>query len=412
MTRNGTPAIASAQLRALDGAEAAVGPLAADARDTGLKIVRPQSRTPVRVLQVVLSLTPGGTERLVIEICRRLGPEFSVAVCCLDDEGAWAGELREHGVEVVALGRQPGFRPGIGRRIAAVARARRIDLLHCHQYTPFVYGRIAKYWRPRLKLAYTEHGRLSDAPPSWKRQLVNPVLARFDGAIVAVSHDLRDYMIESKFPSRRVDVIHNGIDVHAVPSPAERQRARRMLGLADDAFVTATVARLDPVKDFQTLLNSFALVRQAVPHAQLLVVGDGPERDALWQRAAQPDLCGSIHFLGMRPDVRAILPAADVYVNSSISEGVSITILEAMASAVPVVATSAGGNPEVLAEGGAGVLVPVRNPSRLAQAIVALAADRAGRARLATLGRRRLESSFTIQRMVAEYAQLYHRLAD
>ena len=376
--------------------------------------IAPSGRAPRRgsvgVMQVVLSLSPGGTERLVIDICRRLGPEFVVSVCCLDGEGAWAGELRDRGIEVVALNRRAGFRPEIGRQIARLAAQRRVSLLHCHQYSPFVYGRLAKYWQPQLKLVYTEHGRLSDAPPSWKRQLVNPLLSRFDGPIVAVSGELRQYLIDSRFPRKRVAVIHNGIDAAELPAPGDRRRARAKLDLDDDALVVATVARLDPVKDFQSLLEAFALVRQVVPRARLLVVGDGSERAELETRAARPDLAGAVNFLGLRSDVRAILPAADLYVNSSISEGVSITILEAMAAGVPVVATSAGGTPEVLAEGGAGVLVPVRNPFRLAQAIIALAADPAARARLATLGRRRVESSFTIQRMVAEYAQLYHRL--
>lgn len=367
-------------------------------------------QAPARVLQVVLSLAPGGTERLVIEICRRLGRGFDVSVCCLDDEGAWASELRDCDIEVIALNRRAGFRPEIGRQIAQLAQERGADLLHCHQYSPFVYGRLAKYWVPRLKMVYTEHGRLSDAPPSWKRQLVNPLLSRFDGPIVAVSDELRRYMIDSRFPRERVTVIHNGIDAAAMPSPGDRHRARTLLGVDDEALVAVTVARLDPVKDFPCLLDAFALVRQVVPKALLLVLGDGPERAALSARAARPDLAGSVRFLGLRSDVRAVLPAADLYVNSSISEGISITILEAMAAGVPVVATSAGGTPEVLADGSAGVLVPVRNPVRLAQAMISLAADPGARANLATLGRRRVESSFTIQRMVAEYARLYHRL--
>jgi glycosyltransferase involved in cell wall biosynthesis len=114
----------------------------------------------------------------------------------------------------------------------------------------------------------------------------------------------------------------------------------------------------------------------------------------------------------MRDDARSLLNGADLYANSSISEGVSITILEAMAAGIPVVATSAGGTPEVLADGLAGVLVPSRNPDRLAQAMVALAKDPAMRTRLATVGRRRVETSFTVQRMVAEYVQLYHRFLD
>src|SRR5688500_12278333 len=150
-------------------------------------VVVPRTATPAadlapakvtRVMHVVISLAPGGTERLVIEICRRLGPGFAATVCCLDNEGEWANELRTAGIEVVALHRRPGFRPSLGRQIADLAAERQIDVLHCHQYSPFVYGRIAKLWQPQMRLIYTEHGRLSDAPPSWKRQLVNPLLSK------------------------------------------------------------------------------------------------------------------------------------------------------------------------------------------------------------------------------------------
>jgi L-malate glycosyltransferase len=371
---------------------------------------RPVQRTP-RVLQVVLSLTPGGTEALVVEICRRLAPEFGVAVCCLDNEGEWAADLQARGVEVKALRRRPGFRPLVGHAIAQFAEERQIDVLHCHQYSPFVYGRFAAIWNRRLKIIYTEHGRLSDARPSWKRRLVNPWLSRFDGSIVAVSHELRDFMIEARFPSDRVEVVHNGVEPATVPSAADRRRARQQLGLDDRAFVVATVARLDPVKDLMTLFEAFAKVRLRVPSAQLLVVGDGPEGDRLAARAAQADLAGSVHMTGYRSDVRALLPAADVYTSSSISEGVSITILEAMAAGIPVVATSVGGTPEVLPEESAGgILVPCRDPERLASAIASLALDQRQRAVMAAAGRRRLESQFTIDRMVDDYARMYRGL--
>ena len=374
--------------------------------------VAPSRVARPHLMQVVLSLAPGGTERLVIEISRRLAGIFDVTVCCLDDEGAWAPELRNAGIEVIALRRESGFRPGIGRQIAQLARERGVALLHCHQYSPFVYGRIAKAVHPQLGLIYTEHGRLSDAPPSWKRQLVNPLLSQFDGAIVAVSDDLRQYMNASRFPRARVGVVRNGIDPAPLPSAADRRLARERLGIADGEFVIASVARLDPVKDFPMMLDAYAAARPSLPPSRLLLIGDGPERPALEARAARPDLAGAVQFLGMRDDARALLCAADLYANSSISEGVSITILEAMAAGVPIVATSAGGTPEVLADGLAGVLVPARNPERLAQAMVALAKDGAMRKRLAHLGRQRVETSFTVQRMVAEYVQLYHRFLD
>jgi len=370
-------------------------------------------REPVaRVMQLVLSLTPGGTEHLVVEICKRLGFEFDVMVCCLDVEGEWASDVRTHGVNVVALRRRGGFRPELGRRIARLAAERRIDLIHCHQYSPFVYGRIASCWNRRLKLVYTEHGRLSDAPPSWKRRLVNPVLGLSSGAIVAVSDELRQYMIDARFPASRVEVIRNGIEIGAVPSAADRRQARRALRIDDDVFVVASVARLDPVKDLGTLLDGFATVRRQVPRSRLVIAGDGPERDRIAERASRPDLIGAVELVGFRSDVRALLAAADVYVNSSISEGVSITILEAMAAGVPIVATAVGGTPEVLADACTGLLVSSRAPDALASAIIRLAQDPALRARLRSAARRRLEQSFTIDRMVDDYARTYRRLLD
>ncbi len=370
-------------------------------------------REPVaRVMQLVLSLTPGGTEHLVVEICKRLGFEFDVMVCCLDVEGEWASDVRAHGVNVVALRRRGGFRPELGRRIARLAAERRIDLIHCHQYSPFVYGRIASCWNRRLKLVYTEHGRLSDAPPSWKRRLVNPVLGLSSGAIVAVSDELRQYMIDARFPAGSVEVIRNGIEIGVLPSAADRRQARRALRIDDDVFVVASVARLDPVKDFGTLLEGFATVRRHVPRSRLLIAGDGPERDRIAERASRPDLIGAVELVGFRSDVRALLAAADVYVNSSISEGVSITILEAMAAGVPIVATAVGGTPEVLADACTGLLVSSRAPDALASAIIGLAQDPALRARLRSAARRRLEQSFTIDRMVDDYARTYRRLLD
>jgi len=383
---------------------------------TGQRLQRPATRraaagaASTRVMQVVLSLAPGGTEHLVVEMCRRLPSDVDVTVCCLDQEGDWAAQVKALGIDVIALHRPPGFRPSVGRQLARIASERRISLLHCHQYSPFVYGRMARLWNPGLKLVYTEHGRLSDAPPPLKRRLVNPVLSRGGGAILAVSEDLRRYMLDAGFPGGRVGVIRNGIDAGAAPSAAGRADARRLLGVGAGAFVAATVARLDPVKDLHTMLEGFAIVRRSAPNARLVIVGDGPERGSLSERATAADLAGAVEFLGYRSDVREILAAADLYLNTSISEGISLTVLEAMAAGVPVVATAAGGTPEVLADGDSGILVPVRDPLRLAGAITALIGDGPRRATLAIAARRRLESLFTIERMVTEYARLYQRL--
>ena len=378
----------------------------------GISTPRRARSTTAHIVQVVLRLQPGGTEHLVIEMCRRLRSRYHVSVCCLEDEGEWAPLLRAEGTSVTALHWREGFRPTVGRQIARLAAAQRADLLHCHQYSPFVYGCLARLWRPSLRLVYTEHGRLSDAPPPRKRQLVNPWLAHLSGPIIAVSHDLRDYMRQARFPHASVAVIHNGIEVGAPPTSAARARARSALGIASQVPVVATVARLDPVKDLVTLLDAFARVRQAGIDARLLVAGDGPERERLNARASQPDLAGAVDFLGYRSDVRSWLPGVDVYVNSSISEGVSVTILEAMAAGIPVVATNVGGTPEVLHSADVGLLVPARDPASLGHAIVTLLHSASTRSALGSAGRQRLQSAFTLDRMVDAYVALYDRLLD
>jgi L-malate glycosyltransferase len=359
------------------------------------------------VMHVVLSLTAGGTEHLVIEMCRRMRSDYDVSVCCLDDEGVWAERVRTLGVEVIAMRRRGGFRPGVGRQLAALAAARQVDLLHCHQYSPFVYGRLAIMHQRGLGLVYTEHGRLSDAAPSWRRRAVNPVLGRFGGAIVAVSDELRRYMSTAGFPLRRIHVIHNGIAIDAAGMPDDRERARRALDLPADVFTVATVARLDVVKDLTTLVAAFALLRGAMPRVRLVIIGEGPEREALERAATTAGVRDDVLFGGFRSDVRALLPAFDVFVNSSISEGISVTLLEAMAAGVPIVATRVGGTPEILCHDESALLVPAREPSRLAAAIGALARDPARARALADAARQRVSIGFTLDRMVAEYGALY-----
>lgn len=363
-------------------------------------------------MQVVLTLDAGGTERLVVEICRLLQTRFAMSVCTLDQPGAWAGGLQQSGVDVVALLRRPGFQPTLGYQIARLARAKGASIIHCHHYSPFVYGRIATLLNPGLRLVFTEHGRLSDGPPSAKRRLVNPVLGRLPGSLIAVSHALRQSMIEEGFPSARLGVVHNGIDAGAPPSASARRCARAKLGFTDGTLVVGTIARLNPVKDLGTLISGFAAVRAIRPDAALVIVGDGEERSRLDETARALGVSGTVHLLGHRDDARDLLPAFDIFANSSTSEGISLTILEAMAAGLPVVATRVGGTPEVVDDQVDGLLVPSRDPRAIGDAICALAVDPVRRHSLGAAGRLAVSERFTIDRMVEHYAQLYLRLAS
>lgn len=358
------------------------------------------------VLQVVLSLNPGGTERLVLELVRRLGSESRQAVCCLDAAGTWGEALRASGTSVTSLGRQPGFHPSLARVLAAVAREVDADVLHCHQYSPFVYGALARLARPGLRIVFTEHGRLSDAPPSRKRRLLNPVIAHAASRIASVSHDLKRHMVAEGLPARRIEVVHNGIELGPAPAHDAAARLRQRLDLPVDTLIVGTVARLDPVKHLQTLVEAIGHPALRAAAAHLLIVGDGPQRAALEEETRARGLEHLVHFLGHRDDARSYLPGLDVYVNSSISEGISLTILEAMAAGVPVVATRVGGTPEIVTEQ-EGRLVPTRDASAMATALAALVSDRALRAVLGRGARARVAEHFTIETMTSRYLRMY-----
>jgi glycosyltransferase involved in cell wall biosynthesis len=361
-------------------------------------------------MQVVPTLDPGGTERLVIEIVKRLSNAVDSTVCCLDRQGSWAGELTDRGVVVETLGRHSGFHPELGRRIAELAGQHRIDVLHCHHYSPFIYGQLAALVNRRLRVVFTEHGRLSDAGPSLKRRLVNPFFGRMADAIYAVSDDLRRHMVAEGLPG--VQVIHNGIDPGSRPTAAHRAAARAALGIAGDVLVLGAAGRLDPVKDVPTLLQAFSVVRRTRPDTRLIVMGDGPERHNLQQSIGRTPDAPSITLTGYRSDVRELLAAVDVFVNSSTHEGVSLTILEAMAAAIPVVATRVGGTPEVVLDRETGLLVPARAPQALASAVETLACAPALRRSMGGAGRFRVKRHFSVEAMVDRYLGAYRGHAD
>ncbi len=333
------------------------------------------------------------------------------AVICLDDAGVWAADVAAFGIRVVPLHRRPGFSPLLGLHIARVARECGASILHCHHYSPFVYGRLAAAVAPRLRLVFTEHGRLSDAAPSMKRRLVNPWLARFRGSIHAVSFDLKQHMIDSGFPPDRIQVIHNGIDAGAAISDEQIAAARAALGATEGILALGTVARLDAVKDLETMLRAVAILHGRWPTMRLWVIGDGQERNRLETVAAQLGIAGVVRFAGHRDDVRHLLPGLDVYVNSSISEGISLTLLEAMAAERPVVATRVGGTPEVVEHEVTGLLAPSRQPEVLADAIDRLLSSGDFRRSLGTASRRRVERHFSLDRMVADYINVYRSVS-
>src|SRR5207247_3251828 len=189
-------------------------------------------------------------------------------------------------------------------------------------------------------------------------------------------------------------------------SAQDRIAARDLLGVHHDAYVVGTVGRLDPVKNLQALIAAHASLVRHVPDARLVVIGSGPIQSELESRAAALGIAETVRFAGYRSNVRELMAAFDVYANSSTYEGVSLTILEAMATGLPVVATRCGGNPEVVVDGETGILVSA-DCSALGEELVVLAANPTLRQGLGGAGRRRVVEQFSIERMMDQYSRAY-----
>lgn len=360
----------------------------------------------LRVMQVVLSLEPGGTERLVVDIANRLvAAGIWTNICCLDGTGSLERALDAR-VTVHSLARTPRFDLRVAFRLSRLARRLGANVLHCHQYTPFVYGCAARLASPSVGMVFTEHGRLVGASPSRKRRRVNRFLTRVGGLQFAVSNELRGFMLDEGFSARRLQVLHNGIATGAPLEPALRARARETLGLGMDDFVVGTTARFDPVKDLPTLVRAAAQANRSLAGLRLVMIGDGPCRTEIEMTARSVGLDRMV-LTGYRDDVRSLLPALDVYVNCSSSEGVSVAILEAMDAALAVVATAVGGTPEIIRDGLDGWLIPPASPTALAEAIIELREQTDTRRKLGIAAHSRVQEAFSATQMLQGYLDAY-----
>jgi glycosyltransferase involved in cell wall biosynthesis len=369
---------------------------------------------PIRVAFVLHSMGVAGAETLVAETIRRLGDRIEPIVFCLDAVGALGEQFRNGGVEVLCFARRPGRDFRVAHHMARAARARRIELLHAHQYTPFFYAALSRLLlRNAPKLIFTEHGRHYPDVVSFTRRAANRlVLARLAHDVNAVcGFSARALQTVDGFSVHPVHVIENGVDLDRYGGGLDKAEAKGRLGLAPTRRYVGNIARFHPVKDHATLLRAFARVVDARDDVDLLLVGDGELRRALEQQTRSLGIVGRVRFMGIRPDVPDILRALDIFALTSCSEAASITLLEAMASALPVVVTDVGGNPEMVRHTVEGLLVARGDADGIAAAILHLRANPGTAKALGDAGAARVRAQYRLETTIERYYALYHRLA-
>jgi glycosyltransferase involved in cell wall biosynthesis len=368
---------------------------------------RSEAGRPLRVVHVLISLEVGGLERGTVNLIRQSSGAFVHEVCCLRRTGPLAADLPP-GVRVHDLGLVGGRDPRAFLKLRRLVRALRPDIVRGGNYESLLYTTAACVGTG-VPAVYYKGGRTQ--PPSPRRHLVERTLSRRCRCVIVPSNDLRDYAVKVVgIPADRIRVIESGVDPSRFPlapaPPAERER----LGLPADARVIGTVGRLVPEKDHPTLLEAFLRVRQAVPAARLLIVGDGPLRSELEGRSRRLGLADSVSFLGSRGDVPALYRSMDLMVSTSRWEGLSNVLLEAMAAGVPVVATRVGGTSRVVEDGVTGFTADPGDASLIADRAVRLLTDSSLAARLREAAREKVLREFSISRMSREYESLYEAI--
>jgi len=361
------------------------------------------------VCHVLHSLNVGGAEMLASRLAQQFSDRFHVILACLDELGQLGRELRDKGFTVETYQRRPGLDWRCVGWLTSVFRRHAVDLIHAHQYTPFLYSLLARLRHRRAAILFLEHGRHQPDYPRRKRIWMNRLLLRRRDRVLGVGEAVRQALIVNEgIPADRVGVIYNGIPLSRYQTgPEVRSEVRTELGLAPDAFVLIQVARLDPIKDHATAVRTFARVLKHRPDAHFLIVGDGPERAAIQGLRQSLGLERQVHLLGTRTDVHRLLAAADVFLLTSTSEGIPLTVIEAMAAELPVVATNVGGLAEVVQDGVTGFLAPAGDDEGIESHILHLVADEVKRKRMGRHGQERATGEFTEEQMVRHYAVSY-----
>jgi len=361
-----------------------------------------------KVLHVTFNMEIGGTEQVIRQIVRNAeNADVVHEILCIDGRiGALGRELASQGTFVTSFQRRSGLDIRLVRFIRSLVRKRDVDVLHCHQYTPFFYGGLAAFGM-RLNLIFTEHGRFYPDHHHFKRRLVNPILAWRAQHITTISNATAAAVARYEYiPRAKIVVIYNGIEDLGRNSYSRKELLTE-LGLPEGHRYIGTISRLEPIKNQAMMIEAFRRVKTRLEGVKLIIIGDGAIRADLEELVESLELGRDVIFTGYLDNPQKFISLFDVFLLSSFSEGASMTLLEAMSFSKPCVVTDVGGNPEIILDGQNGCVVPNNNVSEFARSTIALLEDNATRTAMAKVARSRFLDNFDVSHMSSRYRDLY-----
>lgn len=362
----------------------------------------------VKIIHVTLSLNIGGLENLVLKLLSKIDREKYIPhVCTMTANSDLVDEFLANDVCVHVLEKREGIDWSLSFRLRDLFRQLGVDIVHTHNIAPYLYATIGAKMAGVPVVIHTEHSNLF----SHQKRLMSAerVFSKVTDAIISDSEKVTAQLISGqKIDPNKVKTIINGIDTDSFAESA-RINLSAKIGIPEEHKVVGIVARLVPVKNHKMLLESFSLIKQKLKRVNLVIVGDGPLRGELESYAKTLGIAEYVTFLGNRRDVPELMSAFNLFALSSLDEGLSLTLLEAMSSGLPIVATEVGGNPEVVVCGETGFIVPSQNPAAFAQACVKLLSDDNLALEMGRQGLERVRALYSIDKMTRSYEQVYER---
>jgi len=344
---------------------------------------------------------------IVKRLASSLDPERFRSIVCLYRPGWLYDASRDKGIPTSVIGINGALDLRWARAFAALVKKERVAVIHAHEFTANVYGSLMGQIIG-VPVVATVHGKNYFAEQV-KRRVAYRYVSRVS-RMVAVSEDLKQFIVRRAGVSEhRVNVVYNGVDVAGLPPMDQLSGIRRDLRLDGYDHVIGAVGSLYPVKGHMYLIKALPEILRACPRTLLLLVGQGELEQSLKAEVAKRNLDAHVRFLGFRNDVPALLSLFDVFVLPSLSEGLSMALLEAMAAGKPVVATNVGGNSELVLDGDTGFLIDAESPESISDRVVKVLKDKVRAVLMGDRGRRRVHDKFSSRAMVDRYQSYYEQ---
>jgi glycosyltransferase involved in cell wall biosynthesis len=371
------------------------------------------ARQKMKLIHIVDTMDVDGLERQVYQLFVRLHDRYDMALWCLYEGGYFADEIQRLGVEVYILPKYNWYNPLRLLWLAREMRRWKVQIIHSHGYNANLFSRVASTIAGiPIHITHLHSAHWLPSERGKRNILIDKLLSLRTSRIITCSDAVRDYTIDEGISPHRVTTIYNSVDLEAFKTDVDIVAKRRTFGFDMSDFVVGTVARLAPIKGHEYLLQAARQVIAQNPEAKFLIVGDGPCRPELEKLARELRIDAHVVFTGIRTDIPEILACVDLFVlPSSVREGLSLAIAEAMAAGRPTIGTRIGGIPEIIRDGETGFIVPPKDPDAITEKILYFLHHPEIAQNFGEAGRRWCEREYDSELMAERFNQLYQSMA-